>query len=66
METIKRHVGKRKGIKGVTIHLLRQGTKERSKTITVKGLTINQLYQRLLFFLKFLEEEGITTITKKG
>ena len=56
MEVIREHVGKRKGEKSLTVHILRQGEPEPSKTITVAGeLSIEELHQKLLFYLKSLE-----------
>ena len=70
MKVIRKHTGKRRERKGITIHLLKQGSKERSKTITVHGLNIDQLYEKLLFFTKALELAGQNEmriiITKRG
>jgi len=59
MNIIERHEGKRRGEKGITIHMLKQGSNEKSKTITVTDVTIDELYNKLIFFLKtLLEVEG--------
>ena len=68
LELIKNHAGKQKGVQNVTIHLLRQGTKEQSKTITVGGeISINELYEKLLFYLQSLEDsdDGVDLIIRR-
>jgi len=62
MELIDQHTGKRKGEVGVTIHLLKQGSGERSQSITVHGLSIQELYMKLMFYLKSLEKGNVDLI----
>lgn len=66
MIVINKHEGKRKGQKGITVHLLKQGSKEQSKSITVHGMSINQLYEKLMFYFKTLSvaDNGIEIIIK--
>lgn len=66
MKLITEQNGKRKGIKGVTIHILKQGSMERSRTITIHGLTIQQVHEKLKFFFNALKEstKGIDIIIK--
>ncbi len=62
MEVIERHLGKKKGVQGVTVHLLIQGSNEPSKTITVNGLSVDELYEKLMFFLTTISNTESGTI----
>ena len=48
--------GKKKGIKGVTINIYEQYTRPiYSKSITVHGYDVEEIYTKIKFFLKALE-----------
>lgn len=59
MVTISTRKGAKRGEYGITIVIKRVSQKkedrEATRTITVKGLTIQQVYEKLTFFLKGLE-----------
>jgi len=68
MKIIEEHKGKKKGQKSISIYLKRQRSNEQPKTITVAGnISIKELYAKLMFFLKSLEEsnKGVDILIKK-
>lgn len=66
MRTIKNREGKSRGETGVTIHIYKQRTKPmETKTITVHGIEVNQLHEKILFFLKTFSKEGKYSIIKE-
>ena len=66
LELIDNHTGKHKGERGITIHLLEQGSSGGSKSITVHGVSIQSLYEKLLFYPRSLEvsDKGVDIIIK--
>lgn len=63
------HKGKRKGKTGITIHILDQKNPKYSKTLTIHNVNIDELYEKIKFFLTLMENDEVTikwkTISKK-
>jgi hypothetical protein len=53
MKVIENRVGKTK--RGVTIHFLKQKSKQKSLTLTVAGTTVQEAYNQIKAYFKILE-----------
>lgn len=57
MKLISERQGKQKGETGVTVHIYKQRTKPmETATITIHGLSVQQIAEKIKFFFKHLTE----------
>lgn len=57
---IEKHQGKKKGQTGITVHILDQSNPKYSKSLTVHGMNIDELYDKIKFFITLLENNEVT------
>jgi len=64
MKLIQKRTGKKGGEHGITIHILQQGMKGESKSLTVHGINVEQTYSAILMLFKAMEmsKDGAFTI----
>lgn len=64
---IKNRKGKKKGKTGITISIYEQYKKPRmQKSLTVHDMTVNQVYQKIKFFMKAIENGKVEKIIIEG
>ena len=57
MEIIRQRVGRRRNKRGVTVNIYEQGIRPIiSKSITIHGLSVSQIYEKILFLFSAYEK----------